>query len=76
MTPSTSLIAPEIVTALAELKAEIAVDARLRSVETSLAAMQATIQAGNRPPVWPAVLSSVVAVVSAVVALAALLTTR
>lgn len=71
VTPS-SLIAPEIVTALAELKAEIGIDQRLRQVEMTMAGVQATIAAAQRPSQIPAVVSAVVAIISALVAVVAL----
>lgn len=71
VTPS-SLIAPEIVAALAELKAEIGIDQRLRQVENHLSAVQATIAATQRPSQIPAVVSAVVAIISALVAVVAL----
>lgn len=63
----------DVADALARLEASIALDSRLRTVESSLAALNATVAAGSRPPVWPAILSAVVGVGAVMVAFAALL---
>lgn len=63
----------DVADALARLEASIALDGRLRTVENNLAALTATVQAGSRPPVWPAVMSAVVGVGGVLVAFAALL---
>lgn len=65
--------ADQILDALGALRTEIAVDARLRTVETSLAALTATVAASSRPPVWPQILSALVGVGGVLVAFAALL---
>lgn len=64
--------ADQILDALGALRTEIAVDARLRTVETSLAALTATVAASSRPPVWPQILSALVGVGGVLVAFAAL----
>lgn len=65
--------ADQILDALGALRTEIAVDARLRTVEMSLAALTATVAASSRPPVWPQILSALVGVGGVLVAFAALL---
>ena len=71
-TSSSVFLSAEVVTALAELKAEIGIDQRLRQVEMAMAGMQATIAATQRPSQIPAVVSAVVAIISALVAVVAL----
>lgn len=65
-----------IIEALGALRAEIGLDTRLRTVETSLASLAATVTMGAKPPVWPTVMSSLVSAGALLVAFAALLLHR